>query len=1039
MTAAIYVFGEFELDLGLYELRARGEVARIEPKVFDVLADLVRHRDRVVTKDELLERLWPGETVSDSVLPRCVAAVRKAIGHGAIQTVHGRGYRFVAPLSAGPPAVPTAGPGERTPPAGIFVGREGVMGELRAALDDALAGRGRVALLVGEPGIGKTRTAEELAAEARARGAVVLTGRCHEGEGAPAFWPWVQILRAHVVGRESRRLAADLGSGAADVAQLVPEVQAAVPGVPPLVASAAEQARFRLFESVTGYLERVSRREPLVLVLDDLHWADKPSLLLLQFLAREMRVMRLLVVGTYRDVELGRQHPLAAVLGELAREAPYRRIALRGLTADEVRRFIEAAAGAPPEPALAAAVYDMTEGNPFFIGEVVRLLAAEGAPAAGSDVTLAGRLPEGVREAIGRRLSVLSEECNRVLSEASVVGREFDLGVLERVGDVGAERLLEILDEAVAARLLAAVPGRPGSYRFSHGLVRETLYEELSLPLRIRLHRRVGAVLEELHGADPAPHLAELAHHFFQGAPGGDAEKAYAYALRAAERALELLAYEESARHCERALQALDLAAPADAVRRCEVLLRLGEARSRAGERDDARRAFQTAADAARRLGRADLLAHAALGFGGRAEFGAPRDDALLALLDDATRALGEAHPDLRARLLGRLVGTAPHSESMETRDALSREAVALARRVGEPLTLAEALNARHWALLGPDHVAERRTIAAELQGIARRTGDRGWAFMAHNHEYDALLELGEIAAADRELDALAALAEELRQPIERWFVAWFRAGRALADGRFDEAERLIAQGRALGRRAQHPVAEASFGGQMLWLRGERGYRRERERFDDFMESFAFIRRTLPSARRILQAGVASVYVGFEREREARAELDALAAERFADFPRDEHWITTLCILSDVAAFVGDRERAATLYDLLLPFADRNAVHSLIRTSRGAVSYYLGRLAGARQRFAEAQRHFEAALAMNARMGARPLVARVQCDYAGMLLDRGRSQDRRQARELLAACGALARDLGMEWLQERVAELLVRAERAGASRARRRG
>jgi hypothetical protein len=464
----------------------------------------------------------------------------------------------------------------------------------------------------------------------------------------------------------------------------------------------------------------------------------------------------------------------------------------------------------------------------------------------------------------------------------------------------------------------------------------------------------------------------------------------------------------------------MELAPAVDEAARCSVLLKLGEAESRAGERESARRTFQRAADGARALGRADLLARAALGFGGRAEFGVPYDAPLLALLEEALRSVGPSDDGLRARVLGRLVGTSPHSDSMETRDRLSAEAVALARTTGDPATLAEALTARHWALLGPDHVSERRAIGAELLALAERLGDRTMEFAARTCEFDALLELGEVGAADRELDVLEALARELRQPIEQWFVAWFRAGRDLADGRFDEAERAIEQGRAIGRRAQDPSAETTFGGQLLWLRGERGEVTS-ERLDEFAAGYDFITRSVPSARNILRAGRAVVLADAGRTAEARAELEAMAVHGFADLPRDEHWMVTLMSLADLVAILEDGERAAMLYDLLLPFADRNAVHSLIRASRGSVSHGLGRLAAARRDRPAAERHFQNAVAMNRRMGARGMAARSECEYAGLLLDQGRAADRGRARDLLASAEEVAKELGVEWLRRRVA------------------
>lgn len=822
-----YLFGDFILDERTYQLRRAGVVVRLEPKVFDVLRYLVLHRERVVSKDELLEKLWPGEHVSESVLPRCVTAVRKALGDDAtgprfIQTVHGRGYRFVAAVGPDVAATPTSDskPGVGVSPApaiasddpvggesleaplGLFVGRERAMTELHAALADVLAGRGRLVFLVGEPGIGKTRTADELAAGARKEGMRTYAGRCYEAAGAPAFWPWVQILRGL-----GAPLLSELGADAADVAKLVPELEERLSDRAPAMSVAPEQARFRLFDTITSLLKQASRNQPLVLILDDLHWADKPSLLLLQFLVREIRDASILVVGTYRDVELKRTHPLAQLLGDLAREPHCERITLRGLDEKDVADFLAASAGKRPSDSLVGAIHQMTEGNPFFIGEIVRWLAeagrldAEEPPDAGAWSVV---LPQGVREAIGRRLDALSEECNQILTLACVIGREFGLGLLERLTDLSVDRILAALDEAIAARIVSRPLAAVGRYSFSHTLIRESLYEELTTPLRVRLHRQVGAVLEELHPSDPA-RLSELAHHFFQAAAAGDVEKAVDYEARAAERALQLLAHEQAVAHYERALEALDLKASPEQERRVDLLLALGEAQSRSGERDKARRTFQRAAEIARSLSSAERLALAALGFGGRAEFGSVHDSMRVALLEEALGKLGEADGNLRARILSCLTGTAPYSDSMEMRGALSRQAVELARSVGDRGTLAWALRARAWALLGPDHVDERFAIGTELLELAERRRDKGSAFVGREFRFGVLLALGEVTAADRELAAMEQLARELRQPLELWFVTWFRASRALADGRYEDAERLMQEGLTLGQRAQHP------------------------------------------------------------------------------------------------------------------------------------------------------------------------------------------------------------------------------------------
>jgi DNA-binding winged helix-turn-helix (wHTH) protein/tetratricopeptide (TPR) repeat protein len=1005
-----FAFGDFELDESLYQLRRRGEVVRLEPKVFDVLAYLLRQRDRVVAKDELLAELWPGEFVSETVLPRCITAARKAVGDDpagqkVIQTVHGRGYRFVATVAGDVTRVTGDDGAGAERPAEAFVGREQAMAELRAGLDDAFAGRGRIVFLVGEPGIGKTRTAEELGTVARQRGARVHGGRCYEDDGSPAFWPWVQILRGCIRDADPRQLASELGPAAADIVELVPEVRQSVPNLPAPPTLPPEQARFRLFDAVATFLRVVARSRPLVLVLDDLHWADKPSLLLLQFLAREIRDAHLLLVGTYRDVELRRHHPLAQVLGDLAREPLCRRILLRGLGETDVERYIAAIVGSAPPGAMVAEVHRMTEGNPFFVGEIVRLLLTEGRLA--QVTSLSGTLPQGVREAIGRRLNALSEECNRVLTLAAVIGREFDLNVLERVAELGRERLLELLDEAVGARILAEPTGAAGRYSFSHTLIRETLYEELTMPLRVRWHRRVGETLEDIHRTNLDPRLPELAHHFFQAAPGGDAERAIRYATRAAERALQLLAYEEAAAHYERALQALDLN-PGDEAERCRLLLALGDAQSGSGEREKARGTFERAATIARRLGRPDDFARAALGFGGRGEMGMPRDDVLVGLLDEALRMLGETASALRVRILARLVGTAPYSDSLETRRALSQQALEQAQQIGDRDTLLVALAARAWALLGPDHLEERLAVATELLRIADDGGDKTMVLFGHEFRMGVFLVLGDMAAADREIAATARLAEEIRQPVYTWFTTWWRGSRALCDGRFDEAERLRQEALAIGQRIQHPGAMAIAQGQAIWLANERGGAEE-----VFEAGFQFLLDYYPPAGIALRAGEAAFRAEAGDIDEARRCFEAIAAHDFADIPRDEHWLVTLTTLALACAPLRDTRRAQILYEQLRPFAQRNVVHDLLRAYTGSVSLHLALLAEVMGRLDAATRHFEDALAMNTRIGGRPFLARTQYEYARMLVDRGRASDRRRAAALLDQALACAEELGM--------------------------
>jgi predicted ATPase len=326
------------------------------------------------------------------------------------------------------PGHPAAGLADDT-----FIGREPELATLHAALADATAGHGRIVLLAGEPGVGKTRLAQELAAYAWQRGALVLVGRCYEGEGAPPFWPWVQMLRTYVMDSDPARLRQEMGLGAADIAQVVPEVRERLPDLTAAPGVESEQARFRLFDSVTLFFQAAARRQVQVLIVDDLHWAEIPSLLLLQFMAREIGEARVLVLGTYRDLGLPRGHALLQALGEIARVPGSQTLSLRGLSEPEVARFLERRGFQPFAP-LVTAMYQATEGNPFFLTEVVRLLAYEEDHTALRSPRSTMTIPQGVRAAVERRLHALSAECQQVLTLAAVMGREFNVAALESAG-----------------------------------------------------------------------------------------------------------------------------------------------------------------------------------------------------------------------------------------------------------------------------------------------------------------------------------------------------------------------------------------------------------------------------------------------------------------------------------------------------------------------------------------------------------------------------------------------------------------------------
>jgi DNA-binding SARP family transcriptional activator/class 3 adenylate cyclase len=886
---------------------------------------------------------------------------------------------------------------------GPFVGREREVEVLASSLRDAVAGRGRLVLLVGEPGIGKTRLAEDLAVRARARGARVVVGRCWEAGGAPAYWPWVESLRSLLRETDAETVRGHLGARALDLAQLLPELREMLPGLgepPPLE---SESARFRLFEAVASFLTAAAEDRPIVLALDDLHAADEPSLLLLRFLARQLGERRLLVVGAYRDVDPGPTAPLRAAVTELAREPVTRALVLTGLTEQDVGRFIELTTGETPSDDLVRLVHEETEGNPLFVGEIVRLQAAEGVP---ERVAATARLaiPQSVRDVIARRLAHLSEECNRVLVLASVLGREFALDALELVAQVSRDELLELLDEALSARVLSDVPDTPARLSFAHVLIRDTLYDGLTSARRVRLHRTALQALEALYGAETGAHLAELAYH---AVAGSDFDNGVRYARQAGDHALVLLAYEEAARLYATALDALAPSDPSDEEARCELLLALAEAESRAGHSDAAKRAAFEAAEIARSLGHSRALARAAAAYAGRIVWGrAGSDTRLVPLLEEALEALGDADGDLRARLLARLAGALRDEHDRSRRDALGAEAVELARASGNEATLAYALDAHAFAILAPDTVDRLLGIGSELCAGGRRSGDRERVVAGHMLRSMAQLIAGDIAGGERDLDAAVRIAEQLGQPAQLWQVGGDRAMLALAKGRFAEAEELIAQAFALGERAQPEAAVPIHRLQRAALLGFCGG------LDEIVPAIEGLVAASP-ARPVFRCALTEIYARLGRIEEATRELGQLVEGGVAALPFDQEWLYGMSLLAETASVLDDVEAAAVLYPLLEPWAALNAV-DVAEGMRGSVARYLGLLAVTLGRWSDAERHLDDALAANERMGLRPWHARTQEDLARMVRLRGGPGDAERAEQLLAAAVSSYRELGME-------------------------
>ncbi len=858
-----------------------------------------------------------------------------------------------------------------------FVGRTAELARIAATFDAARAGERRLVAIAGEPGIGKSRIAREFSRSAHERGAIVLFGRCLEEPLLP-YQPFVEALRPF-----GSRLPPELTAGS---------------GVDGADAHGGG-ARWRLFEAVDALIGAVGERAPVVLALDDLHWADRPTLALLGHLLRSPQPAPLLVLGTHRSSDLDRAHPLAALLTDLTREELVERVELRGLGRAEVGELMLDWVGVATRAELDGTLLEDTQGNPFFVEELLSHFAESGA---------LRPVPETVKDVIARRLERFSTDATTVLAAAAVAGREFELELLEALPELAGREPLVALEDACAAQMVREDALRPGRYEFTHTLIRESLYEELSAARRARLHGSLAASLEALRGAGSRAHLGELAHHFLEaGSP-----RAVDAALDAAQHATAKLAYEEAALWCERALAALERAA-ADGEpptrRSANLLLALGQARHRAGESPAARTAFARAADVARELADSELLGHAALGFSGFGVSIIAVDDASVALLREALDA-GPPDDALTARLVARLAVETYYASVPEQRKQLGDRAVALARASGDDGALLDALDARHVALWSADYLAERLATADEMIALARRANDPEREVQGRNWRVLDLAERGDVAEMMLEVERHEALADRLRLPAYQWWGPMWRSTIALLEGRLDDAERLIEELAAIGRRAHDDNAA-------LYVEIQsHGLALERERFDlpgdEMLE-----RQAGRPAEAAYRCGYAWLYAGQGRDGAARANIDWVARDGLARLPDDMNRLPALCELAQASVLLVYPAHAAAIYAQLAPYAERNTINARAAAGYGAASHHLAVLAtliGDRERAAA---HFEDALAANERMGARPWLVRTQLRFAELLHERG---DAARAGALLEHALGTATALRLDALAQRV-------------------
>jgi class 3 adenylate cyclase/tetratricopeptide (TPR) repeat protein len=906
-----------------------------------------------------------------------------------------------------------------------LVGRADQIRKLEQALTQVGAGQRQFVVLAGDPGIGKTRLATELCVRAHEQGGAVLYGRTSEERVIP-YQPFVEALRHYAMFAPLDELAAAAGSG--EVGRLVPELERRLGPLPEPVRGEPETERYRLFEAVSALLTHAASVRPLVLFVDDLQWADEPSLLLLKHVVRSQG-HPFLILASYRESELERSGPLGAALADLRRDRMLELIQLGGLEEEHVRDLMSALAGHKAPASMARTIAGETQGNPFFIEEMLRHFVDSGLideetgrwrpRSPGTHV----RLPEGVKDVIARRLARLSDDSGRALVIASVIGRDFDLRLLEQVVELPEDRLLDVLEEALTASVIMESPDAVGTYSFSHALIREALYEEPSAIRRARTHRRIGVALEELHRDRLDEHLPALAYHFCEAGTEGDLGKAIDYAARAAAQATAQLAHEEAASHYGRAIQALDLLPSPDEDTRCRLLLDLGDAHNRSGARRQAKEVFLQATAVARSLGASERLARAALGYGGGMvafAFVPIVDTKLIELLEEALEAVGGTESEWRIWLLGRLAVELYYTPQVDRRATLAEEALAAAERLGDPRARLVALCSRYWAVWDPDAVEDRLRTSAEILALAEQLDYKEMKFQGHDYRLAALLELGQVEAARAEVMACERLADELRQPLHRWQTAMFQAGMALLEGRLYDTERDAMNALQLGLPIQPELALSAFGAHMFYVRWARGQLEELD--PDRIREAAEQYPQVPG----WHAALALLLCEVGRSDEAHTEFELLAAQDFADLPRDGNWLLGVYLLSETCVRLGDVERARILHDMLSPYAELSVTTAPGAICLGSAAVALGSLAATMASWDEAQAYFELALENNERMQAKPMTAWTLSLYAEMLLTAGRGRE--QAAPLAERALAIARELDMAGLARRTEALLFSGE-----------
>lgn len=846
----------------------------------------------------------------------------------------------------------------------VFFGRDKELQAIAASMGTVLAGTGHIDVISGPAGIGKTRLAREVAASARTDGFQVLRGGCWEGDGAPSYWPWIGVLRSYL------EAAGDEAATGSEFSRLLEAASARVSVVARATVDAskdAQQARFVLFDWVCEFFAGVTARQPIMLVLDNLHWADTGSLLLLQFVVGRLATLPIAIIATSRD-------PLPDLLKSVIHHEEAEHLPLPGLSREEVSALLTARSAYTPVGDVLDQLMGLTEGNPYFLRELAQLWRGGHGP---TDASAVLALPPSLLALTLQQFDRLSFTCRRLLQAASVIGREFDAELVTQVAEMAMPDAMRMLDDAAEHRVL--VPLTATRYCFRHALVREAIQGQVNLAERTRLHERIAIALEQQVKAGARVPATALAHHFSMGLPFTHRRRAGAYSITAGEEAHAAFAYEEAVFQFRRA-QEMCWTTFSD-TEACDLLLRLGAAEAGAGASASSRHTFENAAAFARRLECPQRFTRAALGFKGLMWATIPVDYAAVALLEEARSRLTDACEPLEVQLLASLSKSLYYSHHTDRARQYSERASLLAATQGDPRLKAIALETHAVTLLRPDTTDALLAVTSALTRYAEELRDPDLLFNANLFRQFSLLTTGDIWQADQALLEAAGISQQTRNPRFLWQIALLRTARATLRGQLALAEEMATTSQTLGRR----VHDSSPGQHDLLQTLQRALLRND--VNALLEPAAALvvqSPTVPGfkvAYSLLLARASQISLASEL-------LHELAPGDFHALPRDNLFVWLLTMVAEATVLTRQRTHAATAYRLLLPYAEQQIVAAWGTVLDGCVSHYLAILAAFLAMDSAAIAHFSEAIVRNRTVGAPALTARSQVAYAQFALAR---------------------------------------------------